>query len=343
MLDVFKGDMFGVISLTTSINKLPYKPARLGQLSLFNKKGITTTYAAIESRNGVLTLLMTAARGTMPFVAPARRRGVRVFPVPHIPLNDAVQADEVQNIRAFGSESDVEGVTEVINDKMQAMRTYHELTHEWHRVGAIQGIVKDGDGSTTLFNLFTEFGISQTTINFDLDAASSATVNVQALAMSVVRSIEDALGAENYTHIHAMCGDSFFDHLVSHPTVKGAYQLAQQGKGNTGQFTIDELPRGGFDFGGIIWENYRGSIGATRFIPTDEARFFPVGVPDLFIERYAPANFIETVNTVGKPVYAKQENLRFDVGVELHTQSNPLILCTRPLVLVRGLDTGTYA
>lgn len=341
MLDVFKGDAFGVISLTTSINKLPYKPARLGAMGIFRKKGITTTNVAIESREGKLAVLMTAARGTMPSAAPARGRKLRTFPVPHIPHNDAVMADEVQGVRSFGSEDSVEGVAEVVNNKLEAMRGNHEVTHEYHRAGAVQGIVKDGDMSTTLFNLFTEFGLTRTTVNFDMDAASAATVSVHALATSVIRLTEDALGADSYTKIVAMCGDLFFDHLVAHPSVRDSYKAWQVATAKA--FTIDEAPRGGFEFGGITWENYRGTIGGTRFMPTDEAQFFPVGVADLFWEHYAPANFVETVNTVGKPIYAKQEPMKFDVGIEMHTQSNPLIICVRPQVLIRGLDTGVYS
>ena len=49
---------------------------------------------------------------------------------------------------------------------------------------------------------------------------------------------------------------------------------------------------------------------------------------------------METVNTVGKAVYAKQRVMDFDVGVELHTQSNPFIICTRPATLIKLTQTG---
>ena len=91
-----------------------------------------------------------------------------------------------------------------------------------------------------------------------------------------------------------------------------------------------------FEYAGIIFEEYRGKIGTQDFIPASEARFFPVGVPDGFIEYYAPAPFMETVNTPGKPWYAKMQNMDFDVGVELHANSNPLLLPTRPETLVKG-------
>ena len=97
-------------------------------------------------------------------------------------------------------------------------------------------------------------------------------------------------------------------------------------------------PRSGFDFAGIIFEEYRGSVGSATFIAATDARFFPVGVQDLFQAVYAPGAYMETAGTMGLPVYAKQEPTRFNEGVDVQVQSNPLFICTRPRVLVRGTN-----
>ena len=48
-------------------------------------------------------------------------------------------------------------------------------------------------------------------------------------------------------------------------------------------------------------------------------------------------DFVETVNTVGLPRYAKQAiDDEFGRWVKVHSQSNPLPICTRPRVLVKG-------
>jgi len=87
--------------------------------------------------------------------------------------------------------------------------------------------------------------------------------------------------------------------------------------------------------GGIFFENYRGKIGSTNFISDTEAQIFPVGAPSLFQTINAPADYIETVNTVGLPFYAKQERMAFDRGISINTQSNPLNVCTRPRTLIK--------
>ncbi len=72
-----------------------------------------------------------------------------------------------------------------------------------------------------------------------------------------------------------------------------------------------------------------------RFIDSDEGHAFPLGTIDTFATYFAPADFNETVNTLGQPIYAKQAPRPFDRGTDLHTQSNPLPICHRPALLVR--------
>ena len=89
-----------------------------------------------------------------------------------------------------------------------------------------------------------------------------------------------------------------------------------------------------------MFEEYRGQAtdaeGTThRFIASGEGHCFPVGTMNSFVTYFAPADFNETVNTLGLPLYAKQTARKFDRGIEIHTQSNPLPLCLRPAVLVK--------
>ena len=329
MLDVFKNNAFSSISLTAAINLLPYAPARLGKLGLFRTKSITTMTAVVERKGNKLSLLPTRARGTASTAMPRGSRKARTFEVPHIPVNDEVLAHEVQNVRAFGSEDSNDAVAAIVNERLESMKQSLELTKEFHRVGCISGQILDADASTVIYNLFTEFGITETSVNFDFTVGAQ---DMKLKALEVIRAIEDALGAQTYTRIHALCGNNFFDNFISHESVKSAFERYQDN-----QFSrVQQNGEGGFEYAGITWENYRGSVGGTNFIHTDKARFFPVGVPDLFQEIYAPANFTEAVNTPGKPFYAKQSPMEFDVGVKLHAQSNPLMLCTQPEVLILG-------
>jgi len=149
--------------------------------------------------------------------------------------------------------------------------------------------------------------------------------------LEVIRLMNTALGQTPYSKIRAFCGDDFFDGLIGHTSVKDAFARWQDGS-----YLRAQQNEKGFEFAGVWWENYTGGIGDVTFIPTTDCRFVAEGVPGLFSEIYAPANFVESVNTPGKPIYAKQERMKYDMGIELHCQSNPLIICNRPASLIKG-------
>lgn len=347
MLDVFNSDAFSVHSLTASIEKLPYMPGRIGRMGLFENKPVYDRTVIIEEKQGSLSLLPVKGRGSQEQTT--RRedtRKVHAFVVPHVPHWDALLASDLEGKRAFGTEDQLEVFARILNDKLENMKADHEVTWEYHRIGALKGHVLDADGTSTVVNWFTQFGITETEIVFNFydsgtyDQADPI-ADMKALCTQVKRAMQDALGATPFKGIHAFCGDAFFDKFVAHATVRKAYERYQE---NAFARTLQN-DEGGFEFGGITWENYRGSIGGVDFVDDHEARFFPVGSKGIFIESTAPADFVETVNTAGKPLYAKQERMKWDKGIELHTQSNTLYMCTRPACLIKGVyanaATGT--
>ena len=335
-LDIFSNSAFSLTSLTDAINKVPFVPGRLGQLGIFDESGVSTTSVMIEEREGSLSLIETSPRGAPATQNLHNKRKARSLVVPHIALEDTVLADEVQNVRAFGTENALEGVQNVVNLRLAEMARKHDATLEHLRIGAIKGQVLDADGTSVLYDLFGEFGVTQhTEIDFDLDNATPAKGAVRKKCHDVIRKVEDELGAAPYTYVHAFCSATFFDDLVSHPEVEEAYRRYQESA-----FLRAGLVRKSFEYAGITFEEYRGKVGSVDFIADGKAYFFPVGVPGLFRQYNAPADFVETANTIGLPRYAKQAvDQEFGRWVKLHTQSNPLPICTRPKALIKAKRT----
>jgi hypothetical protein len=325
-LDIFNNDAFSVSSLTAAIQEVPYTPGRIGQLGLFMSEGITTTTVQIEKNGNALSLVESKERGAPGVVVNADKRTMIPFNTIHLPQRATIGADSIQNVRAFGSETDVESVQTVVNTRLAKMRRNIDATIEHHKVGAIKGQILDADGSTVLLDLFTAFGISQQTKAMVL---GTATTKVRTKILEVLDMIEDELGAATWTGVRVICGRTFFKAFVEHELVKAAYERYQDGA------ALRNDPRAGFEFAGCIWEQYRGQVGATKFVADAEAYAFPEGVPDMFITRFAPADYMETVNTNGLPYYAKQESMAFNKGIELEAQSNPICLCTRPRAVVK--------
>ncbi|EKS29379.1 major capsid protein [Afipia felis] len=343
-IDIFNDDAFSMTSLTAGINNLDHVPGRAGDLAFTGVgEGVATNTVVIESIDMQLSLIPTTLRGApAPYETRDRRKAIQLA-VPHIKLEDTVQADSVQNVRDFAS-GELVGAEAVINRQMQRMALRHDLTIENHRLGALRGVIHDADGSV-LLDLFAEFGISNSlgqaapeTFEFPLDDYSgvgitnSIRTKCQAIQRFMRRNAKTVI--PKTAQVWAFCGDNFFDKLLEHPSVKGVYDgyaAAKQALGDNYAFGI-------FEFGGIMWENYQGTDdGETVAIGPDEARFFFTGVPGLYAEYFAPGDFMETVNTLGLPRYAKLAPDKFNRYVELHTQQNPLPLCLRPQTLVRGV------
>ena len=331
MNNPFDNPSFSMSALTAAINILPNNYGRLDEMGLFPAKPVRFRSVAVEEKNGVLTLLPTMPVGSPGTVGKRGKRKLRSFGIPHIPHDDVVLPEEVQGIRAFGSETEVQTVAAVMAEHLQTMRTKHAITLEHLRMGALKGSILDADG-TEIYNLFTLFEITPKVVNFQLNNAGT---DVKKKCLDLKRYLEKNLMGERMTSIHCLVSEEFFDALTSHEKVVAAYDRWQD------SFALRSDMRSGFTFAGITFEEYAGeaSDGETtrRFIEAGEGHAFPLGTVDTFGTYFAPADFNETANTLGQPLYAKQEPRKFERGTDIHTQSNPLPMCHRPAVLVKVL------
>ncbi|MCC6296613.1 MAG: major capsid protein, partial [Pseudomonadales bacterium] len=157
MQNPFSNPAFSMANLTAAINLLPNRYGRLESLNLFPVKPVRFRQILIEEKNGVLNLLPTLPVGSPGTVGQRDKRKMRSFVVPHIPHDDVVLPEEVQGLRAFGSETELETVAGVMARHLETMRNKHAITLEHLRMGALKGIILDADGST-LYNLYDEFG-----------------------------------------------------------------------------------------------------------------------------------------------------------------------------------------
>lgn len=331
-LDIFNNDAFSVQQLSMAMNDMPHTPTRIGDLGWFTEEGISTTAMSIERQGTTLSLVPAATRGAPGRPVTNDKRKLIPISTIHLPQRGAVMADEVQNLRAFGSETELESVQTLVNKKLLKMKRNLDVTIEYQRIGAMKGQVLDSDGSSVLLDLWSTFNVVQQT---EAMALSTDATKVKLKVVEARRKMEAVLGALMYRSVRVLCSASFFDALVSHPAVTKAYDLWMQGQFyREVQNNVQNQP-GGFYFANVFWEEYRGNVGGIPFIADGEAYMVPEGVPDLFVTNYAPADYMETVNTNGLPYYAKQEPMDFNKGIELESQSNPISICTRPEAIIK--------
>jgi hypothetical protein len=231
-------------------------------------------------------------------------------------------ADEVQGIRAFGSDSQAEAVTARLNEKLAQLRAELEYTLESHRMSALLGNYIDANGASQ--SLFTAFGVSEETVPFVL---ATQTTKIRTKCLNVLEKIEGALEGTDFGSVRVLCGKTFWEHITEHDMIRDVYKYSTDASAIRGDARLE------FEFGGLIFERYRGT--AAVKIPDAEARAFPVGVPGFGLTRFAPADYVETVNTIGRPMYVKSEPLPMNKGVEIEAQMNPLNLITRPSAVIK--------
>ena len=337
-MNPFTATGFDIAAMTAAITKLPNLYNRV--TGMFPEQPINTTTVMIEQSNGTLNIVRSRERGAPADKVIADKRALRSLVIPHIPVADVVLPHEIQNVRALGSERALETQSAVLARKLQKMKNIIDQTREFLAVGALKGVILDADGST-LYNLFTEFGITSASaagdvgkylvLDFVLD---SDTTDVRAKCISVKRHIEMNLRGERMTGVRCLCSSTFYDALVGHPEVQEAYRYWQ----NNGQNLSDDY-RSGFRFGGITFEEYNASWtdkdGNVRAaITTNKGICFPEGTGNTFETVVAPGNFLEAANTMGMPYYARQQEKPMGQGLDLWAEANVLPICKRPEVLV---------
>lgn len=352
--NIFTDDAFSLITLTGLINEVEHVPGRAGELAFAGVgQGVATLSVAMEQVGQAIGLIQTSARGAAAPQAKQPKGSVRNIGIPQVKLEDTIGVYQVQDVRELGSTNQLRGIQSVINSQMTSLAQSHDLTLEHLRLGALQGQVLDADGSL-LYDLYSFFGVTAPDpVSFidvfvatpDADDLETVRTLCQKITRFMVRNAKAVLPSSY--QIHALCGDNFFDKLIESTSVKGVWDgwaAAERKLG--GNYAHQQ-----YLFADIMFENYRGTddqggdnvvddvVEGTVGIAPDDCRFFLTGVPGLYKEFYAPADFAETANTLGLPRYAKiAPDNKFNREFYLHTQQNPLPICTRPRTLVRGIS-----
>lgn len=339
-LDVFNQNAFKATSLTDFVNKKPHIPSMLRDMNLFEVEPVRTTTIWVEFKDGKISLIPTSERGAPVFQNEKQKRRAVSLQTLRLAKADTITASELQDIRAEDEADVLKEVQTEIDLRMTQMDGDIDLTIENLFLGAIQGILVDADGSTVIYNFYSEFNVTQPTeIDFDLDNATPASGALKKKCTQVKRGMVRAGGNAMLptTEIMAYVGDAFWDDLISHPEVQGAYNNWMNAQSMSNEIGVFKP----FRWGEITWTNYRGTDDAsTVAIGTDKAKFFPRGARGIFKVAYAPAESFEFVNKRGQERYAMViPDTKRNESAEVEVKSYPLPYCTRPETLYSGRRT----
>lgn len=316
-INIFQDDAFSLTSLTAAIQNVPYQPGRIGAGGYYGEQGIVGLDFFIEIADGVLELIPVTQRGAPAAPLKKGKRIAKSFRVAHIKQDDTVLADAIVGVRAFGTETEVQTMAAIVGQKFVSMRSNIEYTLESHRLLGFKGILVDAFGNHV--DLYNEFNVARKSVAF---ALGTSTTKLRTKCLQVQEHVEDALGGLSFAGIDVLCGRDFWADLIDHESIRDTFLNTQQAAELRGD------ARQAFEFGGLSFERYRGTSAVK--VADDEAIAVPRGVQGMFLTRFAAADWIETANTLGRRMYAKQWEMEAGRGINLEAQSSPINLNTRP-------------
>ena len=337
--DVFTNDAFSVAEVREAVDNMVYIPQELNRLGIFTPDPISTTTVIITRNSETLALVPITERGSQPTLLERDKRSARSLSTVALRQEDRINSESLQNIAPEGAPFEValeRGMAEVDKRQRKMMRKL-ELTREYHRLAAINGYVLDADGSVVL-DYYTEFGLVRPAAVL-IDTALTDGALRKAITQNIKRPMATALttaGRNLPTRLLALCGDEFYDELITAPEIRETYKIQQAGAELRAELKLYDS----FDFAGVTWMNYRGAIGTAAFgVPADECIFVPIGVEDMWVEFRSPGEDMREVNQPGKEFYSYvspdfRPNMMQWVDVFLYAY--PLFACLVPEALLRG-------
>lgn len=347
-LDVFNNDAFSITTLSESLQKREYLPTTLGNLGMFQVRRLRTLTGYVERKEGMLSIIPTSERGADPEVLERNTRNAVPFTTVRLAKARRINASELVDVRAYGSESELAQTQQMVAEIQQELNDDLELTMERMRMGAVRGVVIDAD-DTVIEDWYDRFNIkrpSTISLKKTLDPNATGYEGDDALMKklnNIHRDMKRSLASlyiPGQTRFHVLVGDEIWDLLTSHPAVHSTYLNWQAAADLRGEV---QAPFNQFRFGGFTWENYQGTSdleGNTDDrvqVKPDEARFFPVGARNMFRVAYSPGESFDWIQRPGQRVYSqivRDQQRNFWVDVEVF--SYPMHICQRPEGLREG-------
>lgn len=323
---------FALTDYTEELLLIPNTWGLVNELGIFRNESVSQHSVTVESVSGTLGVIADQVRGGNRNVGKDDTRVLRSFAMPHFPLDDFITPTDLQGKRAYGSADAAETEAAAVARKLERIRRNHAITLEAARVYALTNGAIYAPNGTVSGNYFTDFGVTQKTIDFVL---GTTTTDLTAKSEEGIAHIQDnILTGETVNGVVALCSPTFFAKLIAHATVKEAYKYYSStqeplrnriGSGLYRQFT----------HAGITYIEYRGSYNGSALIPAGDAYLIPTGTADMFISYFGPGNKLDLVNTLGEEAYVWTYRDPRGSNITIESEANHLHMVRRPGALVR--------
>lgn len=332
---------FDVVDYTQELQIIPNSWTLLNDSGLFSEEFLTTHTVTFEEQNKTLALIGDQFRGAKPQANQDDVRKIRSYPIAHFPITDSILPADIQGKRAYGTQDQAETEAAVIARKMERIRRNMDITMEVGRFSTLATGNLYAPNGTISGNLFTDFGVTQTSVDFVL---GTGTTDIMAKTESVIAAMQDnANTGDVITSVIAYCSPEWFAKFIAHSKVQTAYQYytATEGQqiqrnragGNNGLYRE-------FQYGGIRFIEVRTVLAGQRLVPAGEVIFVPLGTTDTFVSYFGPANRLDFVNTVAERGYLWMYRDPKGTHIDLDGEFDVVHMIRRPQLVVKGTTSN---
>lgn len=342
-IEAIVNERFTNVQLTQAIEKRQNEYGLLNAQGIFAEEGIADRVVKIETKDSTLSIVPTSPIGTP---APADDnpdgREIRLLPTFRHAKMHTLLAEEVQGVRKFGSDDEVEVFDEKVVEKLDKIQREHRQTKEFLRWGALKGNVYDPDGSRLLYNVYDLMGEEQKVIEWDIANADSLDA-IQDGNDELLDYFETQALGETINGVIKFCSPGYITTMGKNKDFREAYRFFA---GHSGEVNPNrESLRKPFYFKGVWYVRHMGqctfkkkdgTIVTHKFIPDDEAIAVPLGTVETFRTFFGPGEWADTVNTIGEEIYVRPDVMKLNAGLELHSFSYQLNIVTKPRLVVRS-------
>lgn len=328
------------------ITETPLQYGYINSQSYFASRSTNQTAIIFDKDYSAVTLLPQVNRGDKS-ATQGKERTADTFALKlaYFKHADRLTGEDIQSWRQVGS-TDNETLARATAEKLTDMRRTWDQTQEYMKLQALKGIFKTPDGAVVA-DMFAEFGITQTQIDFALGTATTdIDAKIRLLKTTIAKAVKNggAIGG-----VEVLVDPVFYDKLISHANIKNAYQYYV----NTGKQALRDDMTSYMSWGIMDHFEHRGvtfiSYDASFNLPngTVEEAFAPSsglavakGVRDLFRGYSGPSNKLSEANQPGQELFMRTYVDPKDEYVEFEIESSPLYFATRPASLIKIVSSN---
>lgn len=331
---------FEIVDYSEELALVPLSPTLLNDVGLFSEEMLSTHTVTFEEVAQSIGLVGDTYRGSKPQANNDDNRKIRSYPLAHFAVTDSIMPQDIQSKRAYGTKDSAETEAAVLARKMERIRKSFDQTIEAARFSTLTTGNIYAPNNTIAGNFFSDFGVTQISVNF---ALGTATTDVVSKVEAVIAGMQDnANTGDIITGVIGYCSPEFFAAFINHAKIQAAYQYFSATEGQM----IQRNRAGGnnglyreFTYGGVRLIEVRQSIGGNRLIPANEAVFVPMGTTDTFVTYFGPCTKLDFVNTLAERTYMFSYRDPKGEKIELDASSDFINVLRRPKLVIKGTNT----